>query len=104
MALLQFSMETENVVQEETGAEKATGLPARTLRKLQMNLVGLSPTEDELATFLTKLVTVPYFSEVSLVKAEDHADSGHLMRRFEMKFALDLNSSPTPVVASGAGE
>jgi Tfp pilus assembly protein PilN len=104
MALLELNMVTENIEQPQSGADKAAGLAPKTQRKLQMNLVGLTPTEDELATFLTKLVTVPYFTEVGLVKAEDHADSGHLMRKFEMKFALNLDPSVPQAVASGGGE
>ncbi|MGA2229350.1 MAG: PilN domain-containing protein [Tepidisphaeraceae bacterium] len=104
MALTDFRLTTEESAAPQSPEDKARGLTPRISRKLRVSLVGFSPTEDELAQFLTNLVGVAYFGEVELVKAEDHADGGHLMRKFEVRFALNLDTSAdAPAVAAAPG-
>lgn len=93
MALTDLHLSTEESAAPQSTEEKARGDIPRISRKLRLSLTGFSPTEEELANFLTGLVGVPYFAEVELVKAEDHADAGHLMRKFEVRFALNLDAS-----------
>ena len=101
MALLSINLETQETQVPLTAAEQATGVTPKVQRKMKIRIVGLAPNEDDLAIFITQLVSRPYFAEVGVVKSEDHADNGHLMRQFEVKFALNLDSSDSPALASG---
>ena len=106
MALVDLEMRTEEIAAPQSEIDRARGAAPRIGRKLHMNLTGLAPSEEELATFLTQLVAVPYFGEVELVKAEDHAEDSHLMRKFEVTFAMNLDETPGSAVAaadSGSG-
>jgi Tfp pilus assembly protein PilN len=93
MALSDLQMHTEELAMPLTEADRARGVSPKIRRKLQLTLDGLAPTEDDLATFLTRLVSVPYFGEVQLVKAQDAVDEERLTRRFEVMFAMDLDLS-----------
>jgi hypothetical protein len=99
MALLEMQLQTEEAAVPLSETDRAKGVSPRITRKLRVNMTGIAPTQDELATFLTQLVAVPYFSEVELVKAEEQSDKVHLMRRFEVKFALDLDRDQPQAVA-----
>lgn len=99
MALVSLSVHTDEELAELTDMDRARGLTPQLQRRLDLHLVGLAPTDEELATFMTRLVGVPYFSEVALVKTEDYHEKGHLMRRFEVTFALDLNAEDPTATA-----
>lgn|GEM_PF-760354 len=105
MGLVELHLQTEETdhpvgdAQRAVDADKGKSSGGRVDRKLKIDLVGMTPTEDELATFLTNLVGVSYFSEVQLVKAEDHQENGHLMRRFEVNFTLGLDDDTAPATA-----
>jgi Tfp pilus assembly protein PilN len=100
MALTDLELQTEETATPPTDADRAKGINSKITRKLRLKLTGVAPTEDELATFLTQLYAVPYFSDVGLVKSEEQSDKVHLMRQFQVKFALDLDRDPG---ASGPG-
>jgi Tfp pilus assembly protein PilN len=103
MALLEMNLGTEESAQPQSDADRALNRPVKIDRKLTIQLTGMAPTGGEVATFLTHLVAVPYFTDVGLVKAEDHAENWRLMREFVVKFALDLDSTNAPAIA-GAGD
>jgi Tfp pilus assembly protein PilN len=106
MALQQLSVQTVETVTPLTEAERAQGQPARISRKLHLNVVGVAPTQDELATLMTELVAVPFFSDVALVKGEEVSEKDHLMRSFQITFTLDLDNEqphPMPVAAADGG-
>jgi Tfp pilus assembly protein PilN len=91
MALSDLEIATQQQAEPLTTAQRAHGAVPRIHRQLKVDLKGVAPTEDDLATFLTQLVAVPYFTQVELVKAKDSSSDGHLMRWFEVTFALDLD-------------
>jgi hypothetical protein len=105
MALTELELHTEETAASLTDADRAKGISPKILRKLRLKLTGVAPTEDELATFLTQLYAVPYFSDVGLIKSEEQSDKVHLMRQFQVKFALDLDRDPNaPAIAGTQAE
>lgn len=108
MALELMDLKTEESVAPQTDLEKARGeLPVKT-RKLRLTLTGVAPSRDDLATFMTELEAVPYFSEVEMGKADDAEENYHIVRRFEVKFAMSLDDGPARPAAMasdlGTGE
>lgn len=63
-------------------------------RRLKVRLTGVAPTDAELATLLTELNQVPYFEQVVPNYARDQRESGHILRKFEIVFSVNLNSPP----------
>jgi Tfp pilus assembly protein PilN len=59
-------------------------------RWLEVKLVGVAPSDVDLANFLAKLTSKPFFSAVRMGYAKDRVESGHLMRQFEVQFSMDL--------------
>jgi len=59
-------------------------------RRLRIKLMGFAPTDVELATFLTELNKVPFFERVAPTFVRDKHDSGHILREFELTFAIPL--------------
>jgi hypothetical protein len=106
MAMEDLHLQTEEVVTPQTDAQRATGKPAKVNRKLLISLTGVAPTQDDLATFLDKLVAVPYFGEVALVKSHEESENFHLVLRFQVQFAvsLDVDAIRPPSVATSAGD
>jgi len=60
-------------------------------RRMRVKLLGVTPTDVDVATFLARLQATPYFQQVALSYARDRADNGYLMREFEVTFSLSLN-------------
>jgi Tfp pilus assembly protein PilN len=61
-------------------------------RRLLVHLWGVAPSDLDLANFYGKLGDVPFFDHVAIGESADFADNGHLMRKFELTFMMDLNS------------
>jgi hypothetical protein len=61
-------------------------------RKMIIHVTGVTPSDADWASVLAKLSSVPFFQDVRLIGARDKLDSGHLMREFEVSFAVDLGS------------
>ncbi len=61
-------------------------------RRLKVRLQGVCPTDVDLANFMTQLSTVPFFDQVGVTYAREKADNNHVMREFEVTFALNLNA------------
>jgi hypothetical protein len=59
-------------------------------RLLKVKLIGVSPSDVEVADFLTGLTTQPYFDNVAMTYAKDLRTDGRLMRQFEVTFSVDL--------------
>jgi Tfp pilus assembly protein PilN len=94
MSLLEASFETQEQLVGPSGPAAARATPETEPavdRKLKVRLVGVSPTDVDLANFLAGLNSYSFFKQVSLGKASDKSDSGHLMREFEVTFLIDLN-------------
>ena len=102
MSLIDVSFDT---VEQQVSAAVATGTaaaratpgtdrPAADIdRKLKVRLIGVSPTDVDLANFLAGLTSLSFLQEVALVRSDFKSDSGHLMREFEVTFSMDLNQS-----------
>lgn len=98
MSLVDASFETsEQLVAGSTAAAlRATADKEQSIdRRLKVKLAGVAPSDVDLANFLAGLTSYSFFQKVSLVKASDKTDSGHLMREFEVTFEMDLNQ-PLP--------
>lgn len=88
----------ELMVEETSSPAVATGkpggkdaLPARD-RRLRVKLVGVAPTNMEMATFVIELNKVPFFDGVAPTYARDRRESGHVLREFELTFSVNLNT------------
>lgn len=88
MGLLDLSVVTEDV-KPDTLAAKAQQEKGSN-RRLKIRMQGVAPTDSELATFLAKLTAKPFFSSVAVTYSRPRTEDGHLMREFEVTFALDL--------------
>src|SRR6185295_8548040 len=96
MALLDLGLDTEE-------PPKLTGsLSARAQQealkqqhdgKLRFKVHGIAPTDVDLAEFLAKLTSKPFFKQVELMYSHERVDSGHVMREFEISFLMDLTGS-----------
>lgn len=93
MSLLDFSCNTEeqirqpNIVAARAAAEKEKLVD----RRLRVKLVGVAPSDVDLANFLAGLTNVPFFEQVSVTYARDKTDAGHIMREFEVTFSMRLD-------------
>lgn len=61
-------------------------------RRMNVRLRGVAPTDVDLAEFLKRLNEVPYFENVAGFNAKDRSESGHMMREYEVTFAINLNA------------
>ena len=94
MALLDLTVETEEA--KTVGG----GLSARAQREnrdaqqaapqLRFRMHGVAPTDMDLGEFLAKLTGKPFFKNVELMYSHERQDRGHVMREFEVAFAMDL--------------
>jgi hypothetical protein len=97
MALLDLSLDTEETTHKANGslasraAQDAKNVKTET--SLRLKLHGVAPTDMDLADFLAKLTGKPFFKQVELTYSHERADSGHIMREFEVSFAIDLNAT-----------
>jgi hypothetical protein len=95
MALLDLTLDTEETTQKASGslfsraAQEAKNVKTDTALRLKVH--GVAPTDMDLAEFLAKLTARPFFKQVELTYSHERTDSGHVMREFEVSFAIDLN-------------
>ena len=90
-------------------ARPASGLAARTAQrdsrnaaaetKIRLRVHGVAPTDMDLAEFLAKLTTKPFFKQIELIYSHERQDSGHVMREFEVSVVMDI----TPPGSGGGG-
>lgn len=93
MSLVDLTVDTIDQVPAVDQGKSGDAKKAPAARKLQVHLQGVAPTDVDLANFLAKLSTVPFFQQVTLLEAVDYNDkSGHVMRRFELTFSMDLGT------------
>jgi len=103
MALVSLSFETEDrviPVAPATGwriGRAAAATPSQPPadpvydRRLKARLVGVAPSDVDLANFLAELQRKRFFESVAMTWSKDRSDQGHLMREFEVLFSMDLN-------------
>ncbi len=90
MSLTDLSFETsEELVRTADGATSAKNL--QKTRTLRVKLLGVAPSDVDLANFLAGLTNVPFFSDVGMTYARDKSQDGHIMREFEVTFSMSLN-------------
>jgi hypothetical protein len=99
MALLDLDVTTEERQIEPVGLAAASAAAARNERGsrpaerlLKVKLVGVTPTDVDLANFLTRLTSKRYLSGVSLTYTKSRLESDHLMRQFEVLFEMHLGT------------
>lgn len=94
MSLLEFECTTEEQPRQAASVA-AVRTPADAHRdmdrRLRVRLRGLAPSDQDFANFLTGVGNVPFFDQVSVKYARDISDNGHILREFEVTFAMSLN-------------
>ncbi|HRK31444.1 MAG TPA: hypothetical protein PLD59_10230 [Tepidisphaeraceae bacterium] len=68
---------------------------AKVDRNLKIKLVAVSPSDVDVANFLSGLTNKPCFDQVAMTYAKDRVQGGRLMREFELTFLINLNSPST---------
>jgi hypothetical protein len=96
MALINLTLESEDAPAKVSGGGGSIASRARQQKsvatdpKLRLRLHGVAPTDMDLAEFLAKLTSKPFFKQPELLYAHERIDSGHVMREFELCFLMDL--------------
>ena len=96
MALINLTLETEDPAaaprqggsissRAQKNAPKVSTEP-----KLRLRLHGVAPTDVDLAEFLAKLTSKPFFKQIELIRSQEKIENGHVMRDFEVSFVMDL--------------
>jgi Tfp pilus assembly protein PilN len=98
MSLLEISCSTEEVSPPAaTSAAAARAKPEKdkqVMRRLKVRLIGVAPTDVDLANFMAALQSeYRFFENVALVRADGRSEGGHLMREFEVTCAIDLDAT-----------
>jgi Tfp pilus assembly protein PilN len=107
MALLDLNFDTEEAPHPGgTLAARAAAEQKATDSKLHFRLHGVAPTDVDLAEFLAKMTGKAFFKQVELMYSHERVENGHVMREFEVSFALELSQgsgATSPSVASAGG-
>src|SRR5688572_2741657 len=95
MAVLDLSFEAEQPHQQATvssfaGARAVQQQTQAPPRRVRVKLIGVAPTDVDIASFLTKLTAKPVFDNISMTRSKERPESGHVMREFEVTFGMDL--------------
>jgi hypothetical protein len=93
MAIQSLTMQVEERERPMTSLARARDVQNRrpsTERWMNVRMVGVVPTDIELANLLGRLDVVPFFDRVALTYSRDRVDRGHLMREFEVAFSVNL--------------
>jgi hypothetical protein len=92
MSLCELSFDTEEQIRKVDGIAAKDGSKNRILR---VKLLAVAPSDVDLANFLAGLTNVPFFQDVAMTFAHDKSDGGHIMREFEVTFAMSLTPPAT---------
>jgi Tfp pilus assembly protein PilN len=93
MAILDLSMDSESQMRAAPALAAASGSGPEVNRSLLVRIHGVAPTDVDLGNFLARLAGVPFFSDIAMAYSKDRVDSGHLMREFEVTFAVRLDGN-----------
>lgn len=95
MSLVDFECTTEDVPRTvasvaavKKGAERSKQVFDRRLR---VKILGVAPSNSDVASFVAGLHTVPYFEQVSYVHSRDIYDASRVLREFAVTFCVNLN-------------
>lgn len=64
-------------------------------RRLKVRLVGVAPSDVDVANFLASLTSRPHLDRAAMTYARDRVADGRLMREFEVTFQVNLNLPET---------
>ena len=92
MALTGMNIENEERV-EQSNVQAAKGAEPVIDRRMKVKIQGVCPTDTDLANFMTQLSTIPFFDQVSVTYAREKSEANHVMREFEVSFAMNLNGN-----------
>jgi hypothetical protein len=94
MAVLDLSFETEQPqpapVTSLAGARAAQKNTQPPPKRVRVKLIGVAPTDVDIASFLTKLTAKPVFDSISMTRSKERPENGHVMREFEVTFGMEL--------------
>lgn len=95
----ELSLETEETIRPATVSTvvppaRSGAAPAQQRdqveRKLKVRLVGVAPSDVEVANFLAGISSRSYFDNVAMTYTRDRAGDGRVMREFEVTFLINL--------------
>ena len=95
MAVLDLSFETERPNQPASvsslaGARAVQQNTIAPPRRVRVKLIGVAPTDVDIAHFLTGLTAKPVFDSISMTRSRERPEKGHVMREFEVTFGMHL--------------
>lgn len=61
-------------------------------RLLRLRLVGVAPSDVDVANFLAALTSRPYLERAAMTYARDRVSGGRVMREFEVTFQINLKA------------
>ncbi|HVT88413.1 MAG TPA: PilN domain-containing protein [Tepidisphaeraceae bacterium] len=94
MSVQEFECTTEKqerITTSVAALPSAAPKPRQIDRKMRIRIVGVAPSNADIANFLTGLSSVSFFNQVAVKYAKDVTDNGHILREFEVSFVLELN-------------
>ena len=91
VTLTDIGVTTHEVAQPASILERATGHAAGPSRQMELKVCGIAPTEAEVTTFWTRLAALPFLEQVKLVNTDESREGDHLMRKFQVTFAIRLD-------------
>jgi hypothetical protein len=95
--LLEMTADTEETIRpvgigQSTSGQQAPQ-PEMTDRKLKVKLVGIAPSDVEVANFLAGLTGRSFLDQVAMTYARDRVSDGRVMREFEVTFVINLSGA-----------
>ncbi|CAN5695258.1 hypothetical protein BH09PLA1_BH09PLA1_30680 [soil metagenome] len=97
MSLSELSFDTEEQLKRgeggaSGGASGGSNKDQAKTRVLKVRLLAVAPSDVDLANFLAGLTNVPFFQDVAMTTSHDKSEGGHIMREFEVTFAMNLDT------------
>lgn len=94
MTVLDFSCATREQIKPVTsvaGIKPGAEREKQVERRLEVELLGIAPSDMDLANFVGALTKKPYFEQVNVAYLKGRVDSGHEMREFKISFSMGLS-------------
>lgn len=90
MSLSSFSCTLDESAKSSSVVKLSTANDHQLERKLKVKIVGLAPSDMDLANFLAAMTNVSLFQNVIPNYSSPRTESGHVLREFEVSFWIDL--------------
>ena len=91
MSLTGVQLDNEEKVDTSAVQQAKGAADAPVDRRLKIRMQGVCPTDVDLSVFLNQLAAVPFFDQVNVTYTRQKQQNNHVMREFEVSFALCLN-------------